>query len=124
MLTISGGTCGVSIGETAFMFHADGGNPVLISTNLNIGVGVGFPVSGEVGRVWLTDSEGNVVVDPNVIIQELSGTSFDWTVSAGIKINNSTTANGYILHIQTLTPEISIQGGGSYTKFIGYQGQL
>ena len=52
ILTISGGKYGVSAGESVFVFHADGGNPVLVSTNVNVGIGMSFPMSGEVGRVW------------------------------------------------------------------------
>ena len=38
ILTISGGKYGVSAGESVFVFHADGGNPVLVSTNVNVGI--------------------------------------------------------------------------------------
>lgn len=41
-----------------------------------------------------------------------------------MKYNKSTTANGYILHIESMAPEISVQGGGSYARFVGYQGQI
>ena len=68
ILTISGGKYGVSAGESVFVFHADGGNPVLVSTNVNVGIGMSFPMSGEVGRVWLTDSYGNLVIDPKVCL--------------------------------------------------------
>ena len=124
ILTISGGKYGVSAGESVFVFHADGGNPVLVSTNVNVGIGMSFPMSGEVGRVWLTDSYGNLVIDPKVIMRELSGGALDWSITAGMKYNKSTTANGYILHIESMAPEISVQGGGSYTRFVGYQGQI
>ena len=124
ILTISGGKYGVSAGESVFVFHADGGNPVLVSTNVNVGIGMSFPMSGEVGRVWLTDSYGNLVIDPKVIMRELSGGALDWSITAGMKYNKSTTANGYILHIESMAPEISVQGCGSYTRFVGYQGQI
>ena len=124
ILTISGGKYGVSAGESVFVFHADGGNPVLVSTNVNVGIGMSFPMSGEAGRVWLTDSYGNLVIDPKVIMRELSGGALDWSITAGMKYNKSTTANGYILHIESMAPEISVQGGGSYTRFVGYQGQI
>ena len=100
ILTISGGKSGVSAGESVFVFHADGGNPVLVSTNVNVGIGMSFPMSGEVGRGWLTDSYGNLVIDPKVIMRELSGGALDWSITAGMKYNKSTTANGYILHIE------------------------
>ena len=94
-----------------FVFHADGGNPVLVSTNVNVGIGMSFPMSGEVGRVWLTDSYGNLVIDSKVIMRELSGGVLDWSITAGMKYNESTAANGYILHIESMAPEISVQGG-------------
>ena len=124
ILTISGGKYGVSAGESVFVFHADGGNPVLVSTNVSVGIGMSFPMSGEVGRVWLTDSYGNLVIDPKVIMRELSGGALDWSITTGMKYNKSTTANGYILHIESMAPEISVQGGRSYTRFVGYQGQI
>ena len=111
ILTISGGKYGVSAGESVFVFHADGGNPVLVSTNVNVGIGMSFPMSGEAGRVWLTDSYGNLVIDSKVIMRELSGGVLDWSITAGMKYNESTAANGYILHIESMAPEISVQGG-------------
>ena len=39
------------------------------------GLGFNFPISGEVSRIWLTDFSGYRVVDPNIIIQEVSGLS-------------------------------------------------
>ena len=47
-----------------------------------------------------------------------------WLIAACMKYNESTAANGYILHIESMAPEISVQGGGSYTRFVGYQGQI
>lgn len=37
------------------------------------GLGFNFPISGEVSRIWLTDSNGYRVVDPNIIGLSVSG---------------------------------------------------
>lgn len=44
-------------------------------------------------------------------MRELSGGVLDWSITAGMKYNESTAANGYILHIESMAPEISVQGG-------------
>ena len=50
-------------------------------------------------RIWLTDSDGYRVVDPNIIIQEISGSSVsgDWNLL--MSYNTTLTPGGYTLHV-------------------------
>ena len=63
------------------------------------GLGFNFSISGEVSRIWLTDSDGYRVVDPNIIIQEISGSSVsgDWNLL--MSYNTTLTPGGYTLHV-------------------------
>ena len=87
------------------------------------GLGFNFPISGEVSRIWLTDSDGYRVVDPNIIIQEVSGSSVsgDWNLL--MSYNTTLTPGGYTLHV-------GVEAGAyiyvkrTVVKFVGYQNQL
>lgn len=124
IISINTGKYGLGGGDTVIIMHGNGGNPVFESISVAASVSISFPISGEVGRVWLTDEYGNLVIDPEVMIQEIKGWSLDWSVAAGLKVNKLRTGNGYILHVESISPEISAQLQASFTKFIDYQNYL
>ena len=106
------------------MFHADGGNPVFEVTTYTEGIGLNFPLSGKVSRIWLTDSNGYTVVDPNIIIQEVSGSSVsgDWNLLGSY--NTTRTPGGYTLHVIGVEGGTHISVNRTVVKFVGYQNQL
>ena len=106
------------------MFHADGGNPVFEVTTYTEGIGLNFPLSGKVSRIWLTDSNGYKVVDPNIIIQEVSGSSVsgDWNLLGSY--NTTPTPGGYTLHVIGVEGGTHISVNRTVVKFVGYQNQL
>ena len=57
----------------AFLLRYFNGYPEVTTFTDNLGLN--FPISGKVSRIWLTDFSGYRVVDPNIIIQEVSGLS-------------------------------------------------
>ena len=87
------------------------------------GLGFNFPISGEVSRIWLTDSDGYRVVDPNIIIQEISGSSVsgDWNLL--MSYNTTLTPGGYTLHVG-VEAGAHISVNRNVVKFVGYQNQL
>ena len=88
------------------------------------GLGFNFPISGEVSRIWLTDSDGYRVVDPNIIIQEVSGSSVsgDWNPLGSY--NTTLTPGGYTLHVISVKASAHISVYRTVVKFVGYQNQL
>ena len=88
------------------------------------GLGFNFPISGEVSRIWLTDSNGYRVVDPNIIIQEVSGSSVsgDWNLLGSY--NTTLTPGGYTLHVIGVEASAHISVNRTVVKFVGYQNQL
>ena len=106
------------------MFHADGGNPVFEVTTYTEGLGLNFPLSIKGARIWLTDSNGYRVVDPNIIIQEVSGSSVsgDWNLL--LSYNTTPTPGGYTLHVIGAEGGAHISANRTVVKFVGYQNQL
>lgn len=74
-------------------------------------------------RIWLTDSNGYRVVDPNIIIQEVSGSSVsgDWNLLGAY--NTTLTPGGYTLHV-CVEAGAYIYVKRTVVKFVGYQNQL
>lgn len=81
----------------AFLLRYFNGYPEV--TTFTEGIGLNFPISGKASRIWLTDSDGYRVVDPNIIIQEISGSSVsgDWNLL--MSYNTTLTPGGYTLHV-------------------------
>ena len=106
------------------MFHADGGNPVFEVTTYTEGLGLNFPLSIKGARIWLTDSNGYRVFDPNIIIQEVSGSSVsgDWNLL--LSYNTTPTPGGYTLHVIGAEGGAHISVNRTVVKFVGYQNQL
>ena len=106
------------------MFHADGGNPVFEVTTYTEGLGLNFPLSIKGARIWLTDSNGYRVVDPNIIIQEVSGSSVsgDWNLL--LSYNTTPTPGGYTLHVIGAEGGAHVSVNRTVVKFVGYQNQL
>ena len=106
------------------IFHGDGGNPVFEVSAYSEGLGAEFIFTGRGTRMWLTDANGYKVVDPNVIIKELSGPSVDWDWSLLLSYNRTKTPGGYTLHIVGIDPGIHLGVNRTVVKFIGYQNQI
>ncbi len=106
------------------IFHGDGGNPVFEVSAYSEGLGVEFFFTGRGTRMWLTDANGYKVVDPNVIIKELSGPSVDWDWSLLFSYNETKTPGGYTLHVVGVNPGIHLGVNRTVVKFIGYQNQI
>ncbi|MDU2931588.1 MAG: hemagglutinin repeat-containing protein, partial [Veillonella sp.] len=106
------------------MFHADGGNPVFEVTTYTEGLGLNLPLSIKGARIWLTDSNGYKVVDPNIIIQEVSGSSVsgDWNLL--LSYNTTPTPGGYTLHVVGAEGGAHVSVNRTVVKFVGYQNQL
>ena len=82
------------------------------------GLGFNFPISGEVSRIWLTDSNGYRVVDPNIIGLSVSG---NWNFL--MSYNTTLTPGGYTLHVG-VEASAHISVNRTVVKFVGYQNQL
>ena len=88
------------------------------------GLGFNFPISGEVSRIWLTDSDGYRVVDPNIIIQEASGSSVSGSWNLLGAYNTTLTPGAYTLHVIGAETGAHISVNRTVVKFVGYQNQL
>lgn len=107
------------------MFHADGGNPVFEVHSQSFGGGKSLPFSIKNTRVWLEDANGYKVVDPNIIIQELTGSSWSLDISALIAYSYSgKTSGGYTLNVWGVDPSAQVSLTSSDVTFVGYQNQL
>ena len=69
-------------------------------------------------------SNGYRVVDPNIIIQEGSGSSVsgDWNLLGSY--NTTLTPGGYTLHVISVKASAHIPVNRTVVKFVGYQNQL
>ena len=72
----------------------------------------------------LPDSNGYRVVDPNIIIQEVSGSSVsgDWNLL--LSYNTTPTPGGYTLHVIGVEAGTLISVNRTVVKCVGYQNQL
>ena len=107
------------------MFHADGGNPVFEVHSKSVGIGKSFPFSSKNTKMWLEDANGYKVVDPNIIIQELTGSSWSLDISSIFAVSYSgKTSGGYTLKVEGVDPSAQISITLSDVRFVGYQNQL
>ena len=107
------------------MFHADGGNPVFEVHSKSVGIGKSLPFSSKNTRMWLEDANGYKVVDPNIIIQELTGSSWSLDVSSIFAFSYSgKTSGGYTLKVVGIDPSAQVSITSSDVRFVGYQNQL
>ena len=106
----------------AFLLRYFNGYPEV--TTFTEGIGLNFPISGKASRIWLTDSDGYRVVDPNIIIQEVSGSSVsgDWNLLGSY--NTTLTPGAYTLHVISVEASAHIPVNRTVIKFVGYQNQL
>lgn len=72
----------------------------------------------------LPDSNGYRVVDPNIIIQEVSGSSVSGDCNLLGSYNITPTPGGYILHVIGIEAGAYISVNRTVVKFVGYQNQL
>ena len=75
-------------------------------------------------RIWLTDFSGYRVVDPNIIIQEVSGSSVSGNWNPLGSYNTTLTPGGYTLHVISVKASAHISVNRTVVKFVGYQNQL
>ena len=73
---------------------------------------------------FLPYSNGYRVVDPNIIIQEVSGSSVsgDWNLLGSY--NTTLTPGAYTLHVISVEASAHIPVNRTVIKFVGYQNQL
>ena len=69
-------------------------------------------------------SNGYRVVDPNIIIQEVSGSSVSGDGNLLESYNITPTPGGYILHVIGIEAGAHISVNRTVVKFVGYQNQL
>ena len=75
--------------------------------------------------MWLEDANGYKVVDPNIIIQELTGSSWSLDVSSIFAFSYSgKTSGGYTLKVVGIDPSAQVSITSSDVRFVGYQNQL
>lgn len=69
-------------------------------------------------------SNGYRFVDPNIIIQEVSGSSVsgDWNLLGSY--NTTLTPGAYTLHVISVEASAHIPVNRTVVKFVGYQNQL
>ena len=72
----------------------------------------------------LPDSNGYRVVDPNIIIQEVSGSSVSGDCNLLRSYNITPTPGGYTLHVIGIEAGAHISVNQTMVKFVGYQNQL
>ena len=69
-------------------------------------------------------SNGYRVVDPNIIIQEVSGSSVSGDGKLLGAYNTTPTPGGYTLHVIGIEAGAHISVNQTMVKFVGYQNQL
>ncbi len=72
----------------------------------------------------LPDSNGYRVVDPNIIIQEVPGSSVSGDCNLLRSYNITPTPGGYTLHVIGIETGAHISVNRTVVKFLGYQNQL
>ena len=72
----------------------------------------------------LPDSNGYRVVDPNIIIQEVSGSSVSGDCNLLGSYNTTLTPGAYTLHVISVEASAHIPVNRTVIKFVGYQNQL
>ena len=82
LIGVSGGAYGVSVQGTIMVFNVEG-TPVYSSYSLGAGKAP-WGASMIMGRGHLEDSDGNIITDPNIIKEQLTGPSIDGAISMGV----------------------------------------
>jgi filamentous hemagglutinin family protein (fragment) len=94
------------------------GTPVYSSYNIEGGVSA-FVGAYTMGRGYLEDPQGNIVTDPEILKEQLTGFSMGWSAGFGLEHGRSTNVNGYsfIYNAVSSTPTISLSAG-----YVFYEG--
>ena len=110
LIAVSGGDA-VSLSGMVMVFNVEG-TPVYSSYNIEGGVS-GFVGTYTMGRGHLEDPQGNIVTDPEILKEQLTGFSMGWSAGFGLEHGRSTNVNGYsfIYNAVSSTPTISLSAG-------------
>ena len=116
LIAVSGGDV-VSLSGMVMVFNVEG-TPVYSSYNIEGGVSA-FVGAYTMGRGYLEDPQGNIVTDPEILKEQLTGFSMGWSAGFGIEHGRSTNVNGYsfIYNAVSSTPTISLSAG-----YVFYEG--
>ena len=116
LIAISGGDA-VSLSGMVMVFNVEG-TPVYSSYNIEGGVSA-FVGAYTMGRGYLEDPQGNIVTDPEILKEQLTGFSMGWSAGFGLEHGRSTNVNGYsfIYNAVSSTPTISLSAG-----YVFYEG--
>ena len=110
LIAVSGGDA-VSLSGMIMVFNVEG-TPVYSSYNIEGGVSA-FVGAYTMGRGYLEDPQGNIVTDPEILKEQLTGFSMGWSAGFGLEHGQSTNVNGYsfIYNAVSSTPTISLSAG-------------
>ena len=110
LIAVSGGDA-VSLSGMVMVFNVEG-TPVYSSYNIEGGVSA-FVGAYTMGRGHLEDPQGNIVTDPEILKEQLTGFSMGWSTGFGLEHGRSTNVNGYsfIYNAVSSTPTISLSAG-------------
>lgn len=116
LIAVSGGDV-VSLSGMVMVFNVEG-TPVYSSYNIEGGVSA-FVGAYTMGRGYLEDPQGNIVTDPEILKEQLTGFSMGWSAGFGLEHGRSTNVNGYsfIYNAVSSTPTISLSAG-----YVFYEG--
>ena len=116
LIAVSGGDA-VSLSGMVMVFNVEG-TPVYSSYNIEGGVSA-FVGAYTMGRGYLEDPQGNIVTNPEILKEQLTGFSMGWSAGFGIEHGRSTNVNGYsfIYNAVSSTPTISLSAG-----YVFYEG--
>ena len=116
LIAVSGGDA-VSLSGMVMVFNVEG-TPVYSSYNIEGGVSA-FVGAYTMGRGYLEDPQGNIVTNPEILKEQLTGVSMGWSAGFGIEHGRSTNVNGYsfIYNAVSSTPTISLSAG-----YVFYEG--
>ena len=110
LIAVSGGDA-VSLSGMVMVFNVEG-TPVYSSYNIEGGLSA-FVGAYTMGRGYLEDPQGNIVTDPEILKEQLTGFSMGWSAGFGLEHGQSTNVNGYsfIYNAVSSTPTISLSAG-------------
>ncbi|EGK60034.1 hypothetical protein HMPREF9081_1219 [Centipeda periodontii DSM 2778] len=110
LIAVSGGDA-VSLSGMVMVFNVEG-TPVYSSYNIEGGLSA-FVGAYTMGRGYLEDPQGNIVTDPEILKEQLTGFSMGWSAGFGLEHGQSTNVNGYsfIYNAISSTPTISLSAG-------------
>ena len=87
LIAVSGGDA-VSLSGMVMVFNVEG-TPVYSSYNIEGGVSA-FVGAYTMGRGYLEDPQGNIVTDPEILKEQLTGFSMGWSAGFGLEHGQST----------------------------------